>query len=457
MVSVVTSTTGSALAAHEAIPKRKVVAWAFWDWGTQPFATVITTFVFAVYLTSSAFGEENQTSIAMSISTGIAGLGIALLAPVLGQSSDRHGLRMASLKWATWAVAATSAALFFVKPDPAYLWLGLGLMGLGAIIAEIANVNYYALLDEIATPENVGKVSGFGWGMGYLGGIVMLLVIYFGFIQPEVGLFGVTSDQAMDIRVSMLLCGLWTLLFTIPLFVSIKDGPRPQSVSHRGLAEAYRALFRSIARLWRTSRHTVYFLLASALYRDGLAAVFIVGGIIAAGTFKLSPGDVIVFGAVANVVAGIATILIGYLDDKLGPKFVIMASLVSLIALGIVIFFFGRMAATGAMDDAGSRQAFWVLGLLMTIFVGPAQSASRSFLARLVPEGKAGELFGLYVTTGRAVSFFGPTMFGVAIVLGGWLTGSDKTQYWGILGVVVVLLLGALVMVPVKAPEPRDT
>lgn len=93
MVSVVTSTTGSALAAHEAIPKRKVVAWAFWDWGTQPFATVITTFVFAVYLTSSAFGEENQTSIAMSISTGIAGLGIALLTPVLGAWDGSYPIR----------------------------------------------------------------------------------------------------------------------------------------------------------------------------------------------------------------------------------------------------------------------------------------------------------------------------------------------------------------------------
>lgn len=448
-----TSKPGSALASQGGAPTRKIVAWAMWDWGTQPFPTVVTTFVFAVYITGSAFGDQNQTSIAMSISTGIAGLGIALLAPVLGQSSDRHGRRMVSLQWATWGVVAATAALYFVKPDPAYLWLGLALMGAGAILSEIANVNYYALLDEIATPTNVGTVSGFGWGLGYLGGIVMLLILFFGLIQPEVGLFGVTSLDGMDIRVGMVLCALWMVLFTIPLFLSIKDPPQTEAPGHRGLIEAYRALWHSIVRLWHTSRHTVYFLLASALFRDGLASVFTIGGIIAAGTFMMTPGDVIVFGAVANVVAGLVTIAVGYLDDRVGPKAVIMVSLIGLVVLGTVIFFFGRMAATGELDRGGAQTAFWVFGLGMTIFVGPAQSASRSFLARLVPEGQAGELFGLYVTTGRAVSFFGPTMFGLAILLGAWLTGSNETQYWGILGVVLVLAAGAAVMVPVKAPK----
>ena len=165
------------------------------------------------------------------------------------------------------------------------------------------------------------------------------------------------------------------------------------------------SVWRSITGLWAVSRHTVYFLLASALFRDGLAGVFAFGAILAAGTFGLSAGDVIIFGAAANIVAGLATMGFGLLDDRIGPKRVILISLGSLVTLGILIFVF----------HDGGKNVFWVLGLLMTVFVGPAQAASRSFLARLIPEGKNGEIFGLYATTGRVVSFLSPALFGLFI------------------------------------------
>ena len=145
---------------------------------------------------------------------------------------------------------------------------------------------------------------------------------------------------------------------------------------------SYRLVWRSIRGLWDTSRHTVY-LPASALFRDGLAGVFAFGAVLAAGTFGLSAGDVIVFGAAANIVAGFATMAFGMLDDRIGPKRVILISLGSLVVLGVLIF---------VLHDGGA-QVFWVLGLLMTLFVGPAQAASRSFLARLIPEGRNGEIF----------------------------------------------------------------
>lgn len=432
-----------------------------WDWGTQPFNTVITTFVFSVYITSKAFGDSNTTSQALSISTAIGGIFIALAAPVLGQTVDRYGKTVSVLRWLTWALAAISSALFFVKPEPAYLWLGLGLLALGSVISEIASVNYNALLDEVAGRRNVGRVSGFGWGMGYLGGIIVLLLLYFCFISPEVGLFGVTSENGMDIRVAMVVCGLWTLVFTVPTFVTLHDKPGKRPVKIAGTDElkrrrpafiwswlapiyaSYRELGRTISRLWKISRHTVYFLLASALFRDGLAGVFAFGAVIAAGTFGMDPGEVIIFGAAANVIAGVATIAFGLLDDKLGPKTVIMLSLGSLVACGFAIFFF---------HDTG-KNLFWVVGLIMCAFVGPAQSASRSFLARLIPEGKSGEVFGLYATTGRVVSFLSPTLFGISIGIGATITGAENTQYWGILGIVIVIAVGMCVMAAVKQPE----
>ena len=430
---------GSALAANEGASKKKIISWAMWDWGTQPFNTVITTFVFSVYITSASFGSENYTSQSLATSTTIAGLFIALLAPVLGQNSDRRGAKLKSLRYLTWALAAISASLYVVRPDPSYLWVGLILLGVGSVVGEIAGVNYNALLDDVATEKNVGRVSGFGWGMGYLGGILVLLLIYFLFIQPDVGLFGVTGEDGMDIRVSMLVCGLWIALFTIPAFLALKDAPR-EKAPRVGVVDSYRLLFASIKALWGTSRHTVYFLMASALFRVGLAGVFAFGAILAAGTFGLSAGEVIIFGAAANIVAGLATMAFGMLDDRIGPKRVILICLASLVVLGLLVFVF----------HDGGKTVFWVLGLLLTVFVGPAQAASRSFLARLIPQGKSGEIFGLYATTGRVVSFLSPLAFGAFIAVGALVTGEDNTQYWGILGIVLILAAGFAVMLPVK-------
>jgi MFS transporter, UMF1 family len=429
----------TALEGNTVSSKRRVVAWGMWDWGAQPFNTVITTFVFSVYLTSSAFGATNYTSMALAVATGLAGLLVALLAPVLGQNSDRSGKTVRNLKLQTWVLATLSAALFFVKPEPEYLILGLVLLGAGSVISEIAGVNYNATIDQVATPRTVGRVSGFGWGMGYLGGILVLLLIYFVFIQPEVGLFGVGDEGATDIRVSMLVCGIWIALFTIPAFLVLRDRPRPLA-PRVGVAQSYRLVWRSIRGLWKTSRHTVYFLMASALFRDGLAGVFAFGAILAAGTFGLSAGEVIIFGAAANIVAGLATMAFGTLDDWIGPKKVILICLGALVTLGLLVFI---------LHDGG-KTTFWVLGLLLTVFVGPAQAASRSFLARLIPQGKSGEIFGLYATTGRVVSFLSPLAFGSFIALGALVTGQENTQYWGILGIVLVLAAGFAVMLPVK-------
>ncbi len=434
----------TALRAEPAGGVGRIVGWAMWDWGAQPFNTVITTFVFAVYLTSESFGSTNTTSTALAISTAVSGLLVALLAPVLGQNSDRSGRGVRNLRLLTWILAALSASLFLVRPEPAYLVLGLVLLGAGSIVSEIASVNYNASIEQVASPSNIGRVSGFGWGMGYLGGILVLLLLFFVFIDPEVGLFGVTGEDALDIRVSMIVCGLWILLFTVPTFLVLKDAPRDKA-PRVGIIDSYKLVGDSLRRLWGQSRHTVYFLGASALFRDGLAGVFAFGAVLAAGTFGMSAGEVIIFGAVANIVAGIATMLFGLLDDVLGPKRVIVISLVALVGLGLAIFL---------LHDGGTM-VFWTLGLAMTAFVGPAQAASRSFLARVIPEGQGGEIFGLYATTGRVVSFVSPAAFGVAIAIGAAVTGDDNTQYWGILGIGVVLLAGLLVLLPVKTPQEQ--
>lgn len=420
--------------------KGRIFAWSLWDWGSASFNAVVTTFVFTVYLTSDSFGEEAAVSASLGWALAAAGLLIAILAPVVGQRSDSAGRRKFWLGFNTYVVVAITALLFFVAPDPNFLWLGLVLLAVGNIVFEFAGVNYNAMLAQVSTPTSIGKVSGLGWGMGYIGGIVLLLIVYFGFISPEVGLFGVTGEDGMDVRVAMLVSAAWFGIFALPVLFAVPEYHAPQAVArpHVGFFASYGVLARSIAELWRDSRQTLYFLLASAVFRDGLAGVFTFGGVLAAGTFGFSPGEVIIFAIAANVVAGIATITIGLLDDKVGPKPVIVASLIGLVIAGSAVFFLHEGGAT----------IFWIFGLMLCLFVGPAQSASRSFLARIIPEGREGEVFGLYATTGRAVSFLAPTAFALFVTLGG-------AQFWGILGIVLVLLIGLGLLIPVHAKQGR--
>ncbi|WP_182111275.1 MULTISPECIES: MFS transporter [unclassified Actinotalea] len=445
--------------------RRRVVAWALWDWGSAAFNAVITTFVFTRWLTSSSFVDpavvaaaeldpdgaagtaldrvlaEHSTWLGWGLTAG--GLAIALLAPVLGARADDTGRRKLLLGVYTAVTVAISAAMFFVTPDPTNLQqnllLGIFLLAVGNIFFELASVNYNATLAQVSTPRDVGRVSGIGWGAGYLGGIVLLLILFVGFINPETGWFGVTGEDGLNIRAAVLVSALWFAAFAVPVLVAVPEVPRSAGRARLGILGSYRQLFADVRALWRDRRQTLWFLLASAVYRDGLAGVFTFGAVIASGTFGFTADGVIVFAIAANVVAGLATIAAGWLDDRVGPKAIITTSLVGLLVAGTAVFL---------LHDAG-QTAFWVFGLLLCLFVGPAQSASRTLLARLIPAGRESEIFGLYATTGRAASFLAPLGFSTFIALSG-------SQHWGVLGIMVVLAIGLALLLPVKAGRPRD-
>ncbi len=433
---------------HGKVTAGRVLSWALWDWGSAAFNAVVTTFVFTVYLTDNgAFGTETEVSAQLGWALAAAGLLIALLAPITGQRSDRAGRRKLWLGVNTYLVVAITALMFFVAPEAELLWFGLLLLAAGNVFFEFAGVNYNAMLAQVSTPTTVGKVSGFGWGMGYLGGIVLLLIVYFGFISPEVGLFGVTNEGALDIRVTVLVSAIWFGVFALPVLLRVPENRVPDKARGERVSffRSYAILVRDVKRLWRVNPHTVYFLLASAVFRDGLAGVFTFGGVLAAGTFGFSAGEVIVFAIAANVVAGLATIAAGPLDDKIGPKPVIVTTLIGLVVCATFIFL---------LHDGG-QIVFWTFGLALCVFVGPAQSASRTFLARLIPTGREGEVFGLYATTGRAVSFLAPTAFALSITIAASVSGAAETnlQYWGIVGIALVLLAGLGLLLPVRGKQ----
>ncbi len=430
------------------VSKLKILSWASWDWGSAAFNAVASTFVFAVYLTSGSFAPEAVASQYLSWGLALAGVVIAVLAPITGQRADRSGNGTRILGWFSALVFVTLALMFFVAPESPLgpigaLWLGVALLGLGNIFFEFASVNYNAMLNDLSTPQNRGRISALGWGSAYVGGIVLLLVLLVGFINPEVGWFGVTAANGLNVRVSMLVAALWFGVFALPVLLNPPaKAVADENADRETLLDSYRHLFRTVAHLWKNSRNVLRFLIASAVFRDGLAGVFQFGGVIAATVFGFEFDEVIIFAIVANVVAGVATFAFGPLNDRFGSRSVIMVSLVIMLIMGVGIFFF----------YGGGAPIFWIFGLGLTVFVGPIQSASRTFLANLIPKGQEGEIFGLYATTGRAVSFLAPLMYGLAIAIGGAFTEGDPT-HWGILGIVLVLVLGLVLMIPVKSEQ----
>lgn len=445
--NAVTANTKNTKKPH--IFNKKVWYWGLWDWASAAFNAVVTTFVFTVYLTNDKlFGDEANSLLGYALS--IAGIIIAIVAPALGQSVDRSGKSASVLTVTTSLTVVATACLFFVTPGNNGLLLGLFLLAAGNILFETGSVVYNAMINDVSAPENVGKISGFGWGLGYVGGIVLLLILFVGFISPEVGWFGVTSAAGLNVRVSMLFAAAWLLIFSLPLMLTAKNKSPREDVQVDGIIGAYRQLFRSVAKLWREDRSVVWFLISSAIYRDGLAGVFTFGAVLASAAFGFNPSEVIIFGVAANVVAGIATIAFGVLDDKFGSRAVIIFSVGMMVIFGMMVFFFHD--GLGAFSG---KQVYWAFGLALCIFVGPTQSASRTYLARIAPPGEEAELFGLYATTGRAVSFLAPFMYASSIVIGAGITGQSREEvaYAGIFGIVLVLLVGLLTFIPVKAQE----
>lgn len=418
------------------VPAGRVIAWGLWDWGSAAYNAVILTFVFSVYLTD-AVGDDLPGSISANTwlgwSLGIAGFLVAVLAPITGQRADAGGRRRLSLGVWTVLTVASMAGLFFVKNDYHYLWLGLLLLSLGSIFFEFASVSYNAMLHQVSTPRTIGRVSAFGWSMGYFGGIVLLLVCYVGFIAPDVGWFGVTSADGLNIRMVAVFATAWFLLFGLPVLFAVPEVPGAPAARRVGFFASYRLLWRDLKQLYRTAPHTVYFLGASALFRDGLAGVFTFGAVLAVTVYGINSADVLIFGVAANVVSALGALTAGLFDDRLGPKRVIVFSLSGMIVAGSVLLF------------VSGPTMFWIFGLVLCLFVGPAQSSSRTFLARLAPLGREGQLFGLYATTGRAVSFLAPTLFGFFT----FVFGADRA---GIIGILLVLALGLAALIPVRAP-----
>ncbi|MGH7520738.1 MAG: MFS transporter [Gemmatimonadales bacterium] len=420
------TTTAAAVPSRD-VPKT-VWSWAFYDWANSAFTTLVVTFVYSTYFTKAMAPDEVTGTTWWSRAVAVSALLTAVLAPILGAAADRAGARKRFLAVTTALCICATTLLGFVSPSMANAGLvALTLFVIADISFESGNVFYNAFLPTIASPERIGRVSGYGWGLGYAGGLVCMGLALTGFVRPEVPWFGLSTTDGFNVRATNFLVAAWFLVFSIPLFLFVPERRLT------GVRVDARAALRELARTIRTIRQygeIVKFLIARLVFNDGLVTVFAFGGIYAAGTFGMSLPEVILFGVALNVTSGLGAVVFGFVDDKIGGKKTI---LVTLVALSL---------ATLLAVWAPNRQWFWIAGLLIGVFVGPNQAASRSLMGRFVPERHQAEFFGFFAFSGKATSFLGPLLLGT-------VTQAFDSQRMGVATVIAFFVVGGVLLATV--------
>jgi len=412
---------------------RALFAWALYDWANSAFVTVIQTFLFAAYFIRAVAPNENFGSAAWGNTIGIVGLLVAVGGPLFGSIADQYGRRKPWLLAFTVGCIAATAGLWFAAPQSSSLWLALTLVAAATACYEYAAIFYNSMLPTLAPPRRVGRWSGWGWSLGYAGGLACLLLALLAFVSEDHAWLTLDRQRAYHIRGTFPLVAAWYLLFSIPLFWLTPDTPRSGKPLARCARDGLRQLLDSL-RHARRHAAILRFLIIHMIYVDGLATLFAFGGVYAAGTFDMREQDVLMFGIAMNITAGLGAALFAWVDDWVGSKRTIIVSLIGLIIPGSMMLL------------TSSQTLFWIFGMILGVFVGPVQAASRSYLAHVAPPGLRNEMFGLYAFSGKATSFLGP----IAV---GWLTVLCNSQRAGMSAIMIMLAVGLTLMFTVPAAE----
>jgi UMF1 family MFS transporter len=416
---------------HETKPisKHGLIAWCLYDWANSAFPTVVITFVFAAYFTKGVAVDEITGTAQWGWAMSISALAVGLLSPILGAIADQGGRRKPWLLFFTVLTVLFSALLWQIKPEVSFVMLALVLAGLGNFAFEMGMVFYNAMLPEIAPKDKIGRLSGWGWGLGYIGGLICLALTLVGFVQTETPWFGLNKEFAEHLRATPVLVAVWFAIFAIPLFLFTPDKPSRGLSPVSAVREGLKTLTRTLKKITSYGQILRY-LIARMIYTDGINTLFAFGGIYAVGTFGMSFSELIMFGIAINLTAGIGAVGFAWIDDKMGPKKVILIALVALTILG------------GILLIIQDKTLFWIFGVPLGLFVGPAQSASRSLMAHMAPPELRTEMFGLYAFSGKATAFVGPALLALA-------TDMFQSQRAGMATILIFFIVGGILLLPV--------
>ena len=447
--------------AETVVAKRGIWGWVMFDWAAQPFFTVVTTFVFGPYFVARLTDDPISAQATWSNMATVSSIIIALFSPILGSIADQSGARKPWIAFFAAIKIVSLLLLWFAAPGSPLI-LPIVCMIFASIAAEFSIVFNDSMMPRLTNPQNVGRISNLAWGLGYLGGMVVLIaVVTLLAANPKTGLtiagikplFGLDPATGEDARITGPIAAIWYLLFILPMFLLTPDADRglPFGAAIRsGLAE-----LKTTLRELRDRPVLLRFLIARMLYQDGVNGVIILGGVFAAGMFGWATMEIGLFGILLNVVAIVGCFAAGRVDQKLGSRITILISLVLLLiaTVGIVSTekastLFGWIqlptADNGGIFATGAEKAYLLYGILIGLAFGPVQASSRSYLARNITIAEAGRYFGIYALSGRATSFMATLSFSIATYLSG-------SAHIGMATLIVFLGLGFVLLL--RVPE----
>ena len=412
-----------------------------YDFANQPFTTLALTFIYGTFFVKIIAVNEIVGTMLWSRGITITAIFVACLSPLMGAVADQGGFRKIYLIFWSWVCIVCSFILYF--PGPGDIYFSLIVFIIANIGFEMGGVFCNAYLPEIAPKEKIGRISGYGWSMGYVGGLIALIIAMIFFVNADLPIFNLNKDNYEHIRATNILIAIWFAIFSLPTFIFIKDKSK-RSFKIGIYKESINQLKYTFQNIFQY-KEMVKFLIARLIYNDGLITVFAFGGIYAAGTFGFSFNEIMIFGIVLNLTAGLGAFLLGFLDDILGGKKTIQISNIGLIiACLIAVFspnrtifecdmpFLGEVIITGKL-------LFWISGILIGVFSGPNQASSRSLMARFVPKDKESEFFGFFAFSGKATAFLGPFLLG-------YFTSIFGSQRFGVAVVIIFLLIGSVIL-----------
>ncbi|WP_340148685.1 MFS transporter [uncultured Sneathiella sp.] len=434
-------------------------SWALFDWANQPFFTVVTTFIFAPYFTSFVAATPAEGQAYWGYTQAIAGALIAILSPVFGSIADAGGARKPWILFFSVLCAIGAFSLWWAVPglESGIFWILAGIV-VGTIGVEFSIVFNNAMLPSLVPAGSMGRLSGFGWGLGYIGGLIALFIVLFGFSLPEVPLFGLSKVTHEPDRVTGPMSAIWLLVFIIPMLLFTPDRPANDLPKSAAVRQGLKSLMTTLRSL-KAHRNIVFFLIARMFYNDGILALIGFSGIYAAGLFNWGTTELGIFGILINFFAIAGCFIGGYLDDRLGSKPTIVISVLGLAFASVGVLsisdgqvLFGLPAAMpveeGALFASPAEMVFMVFAFIMGLFFGPAQAASRTLIARMAPPEKAGEFFGLFALSGKATAFVAPLMIGI-------VTSATGQQRPAMIVIFILLMIGAALMSFVREPAHK--
>ncbi len=440
--------------------RKRIWGWFFFDWASQPYNTLLITFIFAPYI-KEVIGDGATAQSVWAMTIAIAGVIIAVSAPILGAMADYSGNRLPCVCTFSVFYVVGAAGLWWATPDNANLVLILTLFAIGMIGMEFATIFTNSMLPDLGTKEEIGRISGNGWAFGYVGGLLALVIMLLFLAENgETGktligmdpLFGLDAAQREGTRSVGPLTAIWFAVFMIPFFLYVRDPINPDK-QQGAVKAALRGLVRTVKSLPKTPSLFAY-LGSSMFYRDALNGMYVFGGLYAAGVLEWSVVDTGIFGIIAIITGAIFAWIGGRADSRFGPKPVIIVCVLILTIVAISIVFVSRDAVFGVAVGAESKLpdiAFYILGALIGAAGGAVQSASRTMMVRQAHPERMTEAFGLYALAGKATSFLAPMLIAAA-------TAATGSQQLGVTPLIGLFLIGLVLLFWVKADgEKADT